>query len=64
MKRRHPTKPDRQMQINHGHNGTHIVVQLPQKVNNMVFTPEQAQAFIHGLQSSKAALEKYRSEHG
>lgn len=66
-KRRHPMAQKLDsgpMQIHHGHTDTHVLVQFSTLVQNLILTPEQADAFIAAVQESKKKLAEYRAKGG
>ena len=57
-----PVEPARQMKIDHGHDGTHVVLIFSIPTKNLILTPEQADDLITKMQNSKAALAKHQQE--
>lgn len=48
------------LQITHGHTDTHVLVQFPRLVPNILLTPEQAEAFIAAVRGSMAKLAEHQ----
>lgn len=46
--------------IQHGHNGSQIVVLFSQSLNNLALTVEQAQAFMAAMQNSIEKLAEHQ----
>lgn len=50
----------KQLKIDHGHDGTNVVIIFSHPIPNMVLSVEQADDLIAKLQNSKAELAKHR----
>lgn len=47
------------MNVQHGHTDTHVVVVFPRAIPNIMLTPEQAESFIASMQNSLANLREH-----
>lgn len=55
------TEPIKKLQIQHGHDGSHVILRFSQPIDNLSFTPEQAEAFIAAMRNSVVMLEAHKA---